>query len=123
MNKDNLAKLLKTLKSKKKLPLKFDMATWHEHTSCGSVGCLIGLSTHIIEPIKGGFGYDSEAWSTYSKRIYDLKPWDNMWRFLFDSAWGRNKKTNTKAHAIKRIEYVLKNDDVPFRWNYDWGTT
>lgn len=123
MNKDNLRKLLTVLKSKKKLPLKFDMSTWLDiDHSCGTVGCLVGLSSHVITPRH----YDSfdlcfETWSMYSERVFKIKSWSNLWSFIFDSQWGANKKTNTKAHAIKRIEYVLKYGRTPKKWDDNWG--
>lgn len=123
MNKENLTKLLKALKSKKKLPCKFDMADYADYkndTYCGTVGCLVGIASYIIRP-KRFF----EGWSDFGQRIFDIRCETDTYLFLFGGGWSTAKRTNTKTHAIKRIEYVLKHGKAPKNWNsnhdYSWG--
>lgn len=123
MHRENLTKLLKALKSKKKLPAEFNMGDYSQlpsfgYNTCGSVGCLIGLSSYIIAPKNL-----EEGWFSYSNRIFNVL--DNSeyssWDFLFSAKWANNRKTNTKVHAIKRIEFVLKHGCAPKNWGWNWG--
>ena len=105
------------------------MGRWREgdlciEPECNTVGCVIGhcifLDTFIIE--RSGRGkIDFLLWSDRFIGL-DCVDDDTMWAFLFSSAWGMQKDTNTKEQILARIKKTILEGRkaIEFSWNIDF---
>lgn len=98
-----------------KLKAEFDMSTYAEYgpqefyidptkTECGSVGCVIGHATYVIDP-KTPF----ESWFDYSIRVFGITGscvCGDRWDWCFSSEWALID--NTPEGAGKRIMWLLE---------------
>lgn len=116
MNKENLLKLADYLEG----PLKaaFDMSLYSDglsDTVCGSVGCALGHA-----PYAGINKLETEEWLSFSFRVFDINPAQQL--FLFAFHW--NVHRNSPVETAKRIRYFVANG-MPEGWiksatRYEW---
>lgn len=117
MNRANLIKLANYFSQHKKLKADFDMREYCEyshfinHTDCGSVGCAIGHG-----PYAGIYKCPDESWPIYSERVFGIDSRSRLWDFLFSYRWAN--VDNTKIGVVRRINYVLKNNNIRNNFTY-----
>lgn len=92
---------------------------------CDSVGCIVGHCTGLYqadELPRDNYGI-IEFNEVTSRFLGITSTAKDVWKFLFDSAWGYQYYTDTcgtqKAFALHRMDYVLKHGDAPRYWVYD----
>lgn len=113
INKQNLKLIRLHLASGAVNDSSFDMdACW----SSGEIGCVIGHAAHSGIPelsvidseynLTGGIFYGD-----YCERVFGLCCLKILWDFLFGAFWAENSETNTVSHAVRRLDFILAQDD------------
>lgn len=139
INKENFKKALKFLKKNKKhIQANLAMDTfgdWVPDKSgnvCNSPACIVGhiISGQTVEELGKFFHFNPEDGTPKSVSYWEwsfdyfftgespegTRTYNNtdIWHFLFFDNW-----PNDIGQAIKRMEYVLQNEDVPDDWFID----
>ena len=116
MNKKNLKLLVEGLKTLE--PNQFDMDQYIN--DCGTVRCMVGWATTFkgLEPIDDDYDdYDGVDYDSYSDRVFETN--SDQWKWCFSGRWVDTD--NTVEGAIKRIEYLIENDDIPEYFDNDFA--
>jgi len=92
----------------------FDMGEYmtdkYDHNnSCRTVGCLLGWTKVMMPKLWAqlDLGYDA-----FAEAVYGITYIDDVRNFLFSVNW--EKFDNSRAGAIKRIEFVLANEGFDY---------
>jgi hypothetical protein len=98
---------------------KFDMGLYRseDHTTpeCGSAGCVLGHATRLETgelPRRWDGSIDFEEWS---ESFTGLQHESHSFEWCFSSDWERYD--NSPLGAAKRIEWMLKGNEVPNMFN------
>lgn len=91
-----------------------------ESHACGTCCCLLGHG-----PL-AGIKYSGTNWCRYSREKFgvDIDDQEELWGYLFSEKWSNNIQ-----QAIKRLNYVIENGDVPEEFtngnddSYEWDYT
>lgn len=90
---------------------------------CGSSGCILGHVTALYAADELELSDIGEIdFRKVSKKIgvYDEREKGLVWDYLFSAQW-RKAEGCEKELALARMDYVIKNGDIPigWRWEYD----
>ena len=85
------------------------------YNHCGTTACAVGHG-----PLAGIPMLKGEEWGEYELRVFGVGQYKHQeaWGFMFSSFWDRDKLNNTAKGTAARIDYFLKQGDVPSEFSY-----
>ena len=107
-----------------------NMSYWRQddlliEPECNTVGCVAGHCVFLDVSIIERFRNDQIDFTSWSEKFTELDFFDDaiVWSFLFDAAWGRKDKTNTKEQILARIKKTIMEGkkSIEFSWNLDFN--